>query len=207
MVLVSDRIWPLKYFREFFDLFWSIKLYIAANGRLIKDLVSQVWSNGRISCLDPKQLSTNSCFVRDLIVTLGQSRLQVSFALHNSSWLGNQMVPNKLTKVGGIQTRKKCGKRDFPPHLAWRLPPPINVPRAHESSLLLKLKCSPSCILLINRDWTWGRGWRELFWYWEQNVWAVGETFYSFHGEILSKIMARTARRHLDGRHLLFGLY
>ena len=81
-----------------------------------------------------------------------------------------------------------------------------NVPRAHESRLLRRLKCSPSCILLINRDWTWGRGWRELFWYWEQNGWTVGETFYSFHGEILSKIIARTARRHLDGRHLLFGV-
>ena len=121
VVFVFDRIWPLKHFREFFDLFWSIKLYIAANDRLIKDLVSQVWSNCRISCLDPKQHSTNSCFVRDLIVTLGQSRLQISFVLHNSSWLGNQMVPNKLTKVGGIQTHKKCGKRDFPSHLAWRL--------------------------------------------------------------------------------------
>ena len=30
VVFVSDRIWPLKHFREFFDLFWSIKLFIAA---------------------------------------------------------------------------------------------------------------------------------------------------------------------------------
>ena len=40
---------------------------------------------------------------------------------------------------------------------------------------------------------------------WEQNGWTVGETFYSFHGELLSKIITRTAR-HLDGRHFLFGV-
>ena len=38
-----------------------------------------------------------------------------------------------------------------------------------------------------------------------------GETFHSFHreviGELLAKNMARTARRKLDGRHLLFGQY
>ena len=34
-----------------------------------------------------------------------------------------------------------------------------------------------------------------------------GRTFYSFHGELLSKNMARTARRQLDGRNLLFGEY
>ena len=34
-----------------------------------------------------------------------------------------------------------------------------------------------------------------------------GGTFYSFHGERLSKNIARTARRQLDGRHLLFGIY
>ena len=36
-----------------------------------------------------------------------------------------------------------------------------------------------------------------------------GGTFHSFHeeeiGELLAKIIARTARRQLDGRHLLFG--
>ena len=42
-------------------------------------------------------------FVHDFIVMLGLPRLQVSFVLHNSSWLGNQMVPTKVTKVGGIQ--------------------------------------------------------------------------------------------------------
>ena len=36
---------------------------------------------------------------------------------------------------------------------------------------------------------------------------TVGETFYSFHGEILSKIIARTGRRQLDGQHMLFGVY
>ena len=37
------------------------------------------------------------------------------------------------------------------------------------------------------------------------------ETFHSIHrkeiGELLAKNMARTARRQLDGRHLLFGQY
>ena len=34
-----------------------------------------------------------------------------------------------------------------------------------------------------------------------------GRTFYSSHGELLSKNIGRTARRQLDGRHLLFGVY
>ena len=33
VVFVSDRIWFLKHFREFFDLFWSIKLFIATKWR------------------------------------------------------------------------------------------------------------------------------------------------------------------------------
>ena len=49
------------------------------------DLVSQVWSNFRISYLDPEKLSANSCFVCDLIVMLSLARFQVSFILHNSS--------------------------------------------------------------------------------------------------------------------------
>ena len=47
----------------------------------------------------------------------------------------------------------------------------------------------------------------ELFWLFEQNGWTVGRTLCSFHGEILSKNMARTAKSQLDGQHLLFGVY
>ena len=47
----------------------------------------------------------------------------------------------------------------------------------------------------------------ELFWQWVQN----GGTFYSFHeeeiGELLAKNIAKTERRQLDGRHLLFVEY
>ena len=32
-------------------------------------------------------------------------------------------------------------------------------------------------------------------------------TFYSFHGETLPKNIARTARRHFDRQHLIFGVY
>ena len=46
----------------------------------------------------------------------------------------------------------------------------------------------------------------ELFWLFEQNGGTVGRTLYSFHGEILSKNIARTTRSQLDG-HLLFGVY
>ena len=34
-----------------------------------------------------------------------------------------------------------------------------------------------------------------------------GGTFYSFHGKLLSKNIARRARRQLDGRYLLSGIY
>ena len=52
---------------------------------------------------------------------------------------------------------------------------------------------------------TWGRGWVVLI---ERTKWLTfGETPCSFHGEILSKIIPRTARRQLDGRHLLFRVY
>ena len=37
VVFVSDIIWPLKHFREFFDLFWSIKLFIAAKWPFYKE--------------------------------------------------------------------------------------------------------------------------------------------------------------------------
>ena len=47
---------------------------------------------------------------------------------------------------------------------------------------------------------TWGRGWV-----------AVVSTFHSFQeeeiGELLAKNTAKTARRQLDGRHLLFEEY
>ena len=46
-----------------------------------------------------------------------------------------------------------------------------------------------------------------MFWLWEKNGGRVDGTFYSFHGKILSKNMARITRRQLDGRHLLFGVY
>ena len=34
-----------------------------------------------------------------------------------------------------------------------------------------------------------------------------GRRFYSFHGELLSKNIATTARRQLEGRHLPFGVF
>ena len=37
--------------------------------------------------------------------------------------------------------------------------------------------------------------------------WLNCRRFYSFHGEILSKNIARTARSKLDGQHTLFGVY
>ena len=53
-------------------------------------------------------------FVRHLIVTLGLARLQVSFVLYHSSWLGNQMVPTKVTQLGGIQnSQEMCQARFF----------------------------------------------------------------------------------------------
>ena len=52
---------------------------------------------------------------------------------------------------------------------------------------------------------TWRRGWVVLV------VWTKWRnnrgTFYSFYGEILSKNIARTARRQLDGQHLLFAVW
>ena len=46
---------------------------------------------------------------------------------------------------------------------------------------------------------------------WERVALVNGETFNSFHreviGELLAKNMARTARRQPDGRHLLFEQY
>ena len=41
----------------------------------------------------------------------------------------------------------------------------------------------------------------------EQNSGTVEWTLYSFHSEILSKNIARTARRQLNGQHLLAGVY
>ena len=52
---------------------------------------------------------------------------------------------------------------------------------------------------------TWGRGWVVLV---IRTKWRdCRGTFSSFHREILSKNMARTARRQLAGQHLLFGVY
>ena len=67
----------------------------------------------QVSLLSPKGKLVRSCgneiklklqhavvFVCDLIVTLGLARLQVSFVLHHSSRLVNQIVPTKVTKSG-----------------------------------------------------------------------------------------------------------
>ena len=52
---------------------------------------------------------------------------------------------------------------------------------------------------------TWGRGSGVLV---VETKWRnCRGIFYSFHGEILSKNIARTTRRQLDGRDLLFGVY
>ena len=52
---------------------------------------------------------------------------------------------------------------------------------------------------------TWRRGWVVLIV--RTKCRNCRGTFYSFHGDILSKNFARTARRQLDGQHLLFGAY
>ena len=51
----------------------------------------------------------------------------------------------------------------------------------------------------------WGRVWVAF----EVSIGEVsnGRRFYSFHGELLSKNMATTARRQLEGRHLPFGVF
>ena len=55
----------------------KLLLLLRLNDRLIKVLVSQVWSNCGTPCLDLEQLV--------MIVTLDLPRLQVSFLLHHSS--------------------------------------------------------------------------------------------------------------------------
>ena len=52
---------------------------------------------------------------------------------------------------------------------------------------------------------TWGRIW-VVFEVSNGEV-SDGGTFYSFHGELLSKNIARTSRKQLEERHLLFGVY
>ena len=52
---------------------------------------------------------------------------------------------------------------------------------------------------------TWGRVW-VVFEVSDGEV-SGGGTFYSFHVELLSKNIARTARKQLEERHLLFGVY
>ena len=42
-------------------------------------------------------------FTHDLIITLHPPHLQISFLLYHSSWLGNQIVPTKVAKVGSTQ--------------------------------------------------------------------------------------------------------
>ena len=51
----------------------------------------------------------------------------------------------------------------------------------------------------------WGRVWVAF----EVSIGEVsnGRTFYSSHGELLSKNIGRTARRQLEGRHLPFGVF
>ena len=62
-------------------------------------------------------------------------------------------------------------------------------------------KVQPCCRLLS----TWGRGWVVLV---VRTKWRnCRGIFCSFHGEILSKNIGRTARRQLAGQHLLFGVY
>ena len=42
-------------------------------------------------------------FIHELIVTLDLPRFQISFLLYHPSWLGNQIVPTKVTKLRSIQ--------------------------------------------------------------------------------------------------------
>ena len=52
---------------------------------------------------------------------------------------------------------------------------------------------------------TWERGWVVLV---VRTKWRnCRGTFHSFHLEMLSKNIARTARKQLDGQHLLLGVY
>ena len=58
-------------------------------------------------------------------------------------------------------------------------------------------------IIELLTEKNWGRVWVAF----EVSNGEVSNcrTFYSFHGELLSKNMERTARRQLEGRHLLLG--
>ena len=52
---------------------------------------------------------------------------------------------------------------------------------------------------------TWGRGWVVLV---VRTKWRTCRgTFHSFRLEVLSENIARTARKQLDGQHLLLGVY
>ena len=66
----------------------------------------------------------------------------------------------------------------------------------------------PRCWLQVIKPVTeksWGRGWVVLV---GRTKWQnCRGTFYSFKCDIFSKNMAITARRQLDGQHLLFGVY
>ena len=144
-VFVSDRIWPIKHFREFFDPFWSIKLFIAAKWRFneefsfssLKYVVYRAtkwlkyfqgtqahgldeqnnttgvnWplssprtaqSNCSISCLDPEYNFQQIVvlFVTRLLLLAWRVCRSVSYYTTVHDW--GQMVPNKVTKVRGIQ--------------------------------------------------------------------------------------------------------
>ena len=67
-------------------------------------------------------------------------------------------------------------------------------------------KVQPGCRLFeLLTEKNWGQGEVVLL---VRTKWrnCLG-TFHPFHGKILSKNIARTARKQLDGQHLLFGVY
>ena len=104
VVFVYDRNWPLKQFkRKFFDPFWSIKLFLAAKWPFDKGSSFWIGVTAEYPAWILNNLQHVVVFVRELIVTRGLACLHVSFILHHSFWLGNEMVPTKVTKVGGVQ--------------------------------------------------------------------------------------------------------
>ena len=67
------------------------------------------------------------------------------FQISSQKWAAFKLIRNAASRIFPLTSHGGSATK--------------NVHRAHESSQLRRLKCSrPSCILLINRDWTWGRG-------------------------------------------------
>ena len=138
VVFVSDRIWPLKHFREFFDLFWSIKLFIAAKWSFNKEFSF----SSLVSQLQPYPAWILGNFQQ--IVVLFMTRLlclpwlicrSVSHYTNLHDWV-IKLFQTRWQKCPAFRTSKKCGRADFPLWLCT----------AHENPL--QLLCSPRVVAL-----------------------------------------------------------